>query len=131
VPLHTLRADIDYGVGEAKTTYGVIGIKVWVYKGEVAPKSEAQPAAAVTAAPSEEPAQPKRAKRPAPRAGARKAPAKEGAATEGAKKPGRRASAKTAEGGEGAAKPKATVKRTRKIVKDETAPEGGGESKKE
>ena len=35
VPLHTLRADIDYGVAEAKTTYGVIGIKVWVYKGEV------------------------------------------------------------------------------------------------
>ncbi|MFC4159787.1 30S ribosomal protein S3 [Chitinimonas lacunae] len=35
VPLHTLRADIDYAVSEAKTTYGVIGIKVWVYKGEV------------------------------------------------------------------------------------------------
>ena len=34
VPLHTLRADIDYGVSEAKTTYGVIGVKVWVYKGE-------------------------------------------------------------------------------------------------
>jgi small subunit ribosomal protein S3 len=34
VPLHTLRADIDYGVAEAKTTYGVIGIKVWVYKGD-------------------------------------------------------------------------------------------------
>ncbi len=34
VPLHTLRADIDYGFSEAKTTYGVIGIKVWVYKGE-------------------------------------------------------------------------------------------------
>lgn len=35
VPLHTLRADIDYGVAEAKTTYGIIGIKVWVYKGEI------------------------------------------------------------------------------------------------
>jgi small subunit ribosomal protein S3 len=35
VPLHTLRADIDYGFAEAKTTYGVIGIKVWIYKGEV------------------------------------------------------------------------------------------------
>lgn len=34
VPLHTLRADIDYGFGEAETTYGIIGIKVWVYKGE-------------------------------------------------------------------------------------------------
>jgi small subunit ribosomal protein S3 len=35
VPLHTLRADIDYGVAEAHTTYGVIGIKVWIFKGEV------------------------------------------------------------------------------------------------
>ena len=35
VPLHTLRADIDYGFAEAKTTYGIIGIKVWVFKGEV------------------------------------------------------------------------------------------------
>jgi small subunit ribosomal protein S3 len=35
VPLHTLRADIDYGVSEAKTTYGIIGIKVWVFKGEM------------------------------------------------------------------------------------------------
>src|SRR5512144_3377687 len=45
VPLHTLRADIDYGLGEAKTNYGVIGIKVWVYKGEIAPKGEAAQAA--------------------------------------------------------------------------------------
>jgi small subunit ribosomal protein S3 len=35
VPLHTLRADIDYGVWEANTTYGVIGIKVWIFKGEI------------------------------------------------------------------------------------------------
>ena len=35
VPLHTLRADIDYGVALAKTTYGIIGIKVWVFKGEI------------------------------------------------------------------------------------------------
>jgi small subunit ribosomal protein S3 len=35
VPLHTLRADIDYGTAEAKTTYGVIGVKVWIFKGEV------------------------------------------------------------------------------------------------
>ncbi len=35
VPLHTLRADIDYNTAEAKTTYGVIGVKVWVYKGEI------------------------------------------------------------------------------------------------
>ena len=37
VPLHTLRADIDYGFSEARTTYGAIGIKVWVYKGDVLP----------------------------------------------------------------------------------------------
>ena len=35
VPLHTLRANIDYGFAEAKTTYGIIGIKVWIFKGEV------------------------------------------------------------------------------------------------
>ena len=35
VPLHTLRADIDYGTAEALTTYGIIGIKVWIYKGEI------------------------------------------------------------------------------------------------
>lgn len=37
VPLHTLRADVDYATSEAKTTYGIIGIKVWVYKGDVKP----------------------------------------------------------------------------------------------
>ena len=37
VPLHTLRADIDYGFAEAKTTYGIIGIKVLIFKGEVLP----------------------------------------------------------------------------------------------
>jgi small subunit ribosomal protein S3 len=35
VPLHTLRADVDYGLAEAHTTYGVIGVKVWIYKGEI------------------------------------------------------------------------------------------------
>ena len=35
VPLHTFRADIDYGTAEAKTTYGIIGVKVWIFKGEV------------------------------------------------------------------------------------------------
>ncbi len=40
VPLHTLRADIDYGVAEAKTTYGVIGVKVWIFKGEVLDAAE-------------------------------------------------------------------------------------------
>ena len=40
VPLHTLRADIDYGFTEAYTTYGKIGVKVWIYKGEVLPELE-------------------------------------------------------------------------------------------
>jgi len=40
VPLHTLRADIDYAVAQAVTTYSVIGIKVWIYKGEVLPATE-------------------------------------------------------------------------------------------
>jgi len=38
IPLHTLRADIDYGFAEARTTYGQIGVKVWIYKGEVLPE---------------------------------------------------------------------------------------------
>ncbi|HOI10752.1 MAG TPA: 30S ribosomal protein S3 [Myxococcota bacterium] len=38
VPLHTLRADIDFGLGEARTTYGVIGVKTWVYKGDILKK---------------------------------------------------------------------------------------------
>jgi len=106
VPLHTLRADIDYGFGEAKTNYGVIGIKVWVYKGEVVPKGDAQAAAAAAAAvppPPEAPAEPKRAKKPAPRAGAKRGPARP-----------------RPEGDRKAAAPKVTttVKKPRKVVKD-------------
>ncbi|MEE8616488.1 MAG: 30S ribosomal protein S3, partial [Roseateles sp.] len=41
VPLHTLKADIDYGFSEAKTTYGVIGVKVWVYRGDRLANGEA------------------------------------------------------------------------------------------
>ena len=37
IPLQTLRADIDYGFAEANTTYGKVGVKVWIYKGEVLP----------------------------------------------------------------------------------------------
>ena len=43
VPLHTLRADIDYGTADANTTYGVIGVKVWIFKGEVFEKPEINP----------------------------------------------------------------------------------------
>jgi small subunit ribosomal protein S3 len=45
VPLHTLRADIDYGLAEAKTTYGVIGVKVWIFRGEVFGSREEETAA--------------------------------------------------------------------------------------
>ena len=44
VPLHTLRADIDYGFAQARTTYGIIGVKVWIYKGEVLPSAPSAPA---------------------------------------------------------------------------------------
>jgi small subunit ribosomal protein S3 len=57
VPLHTLRADVDYGVAEALTTYGIIGIKVWVFKGEVF-ADNAQPAKGAIEAP--EAAQPEK-----------------------------------------------------------------------
>ncbi len=56
VPLHTLRAEIDYGLAEAKTTYGVIGVKVWIFKGEVFNQqdtSAAETTDAQTAAPTE------------------------------------------------------------------------------
>ena len=43
LPLHTLRADIDYGFTEARTTYGVIGVKCWVYKGEILPTKKREP----------------------------------------------------------------------------------------
>ena len=115
VPLHTLRADIDYGQGEAKTSYGVIGIKVWVYKGEVMPKGELPailPAAAPVAQP-EAPQEPKRAKKPAPRAGAKRPAARPrpAAVPEADKKPARKSAAPA---------PKTVVKRAKKIVKSES-----------
>jgi len=109
VPLHTLRADIDYGLGEAKTTYGVIGIKVWVYKGEIVPKGEAPaalPGSAATPQP-EAPAEPKRAKKPAPRAGAKRGPARP-----------------RPDGDKKAVPPKTTIKKPKKTVAKD---EGGGD----
>ena len=119
VPLHTLRADIDYGLGEAKTNYGVIGIKVWVYKGEIVPKGEAAQALALAspAAQPEVPAEPKRAKKPGgpSRFGAKRPPAKP--RTEGDRKP----AVATAAGKKDAAAPapKTAVKKAKKVVKDE------------
>ena len=58
IPLHTFRAEIDYGTAEARTTYGVIGVKVWVFKGEVfdQPEAFAPVEVADAAAPAQEPA---------------------------------------------------------------------------
>jgi len=50
VPLHTLRADIDYGTAEANTTYGIIGVKVWIFKGEVIGMPDAIESASATKA---------------------------------------------------------------------------------
>ena len=118
VPLHTLRADIDYGLGEAKTNYGVIGIKVWVYKGDIMPKGEVQAGlpSAMPAAQPEAPAEPRRAKKPVPKPGAKRGPARP--RPEGAARPKR----------EAGPAPKTTVKKPKKVVKVENAP---GESKPE
>lgn len=51
VPLQTLRADIDYGFAEAQTTYGIIGVKVWVYKGQIIPTRNSQKRQGVAASP--------------------------------------------------------------------------------
>jgi small subunit ribosomal protein S3 len=127
VPLHTLRADIDYGTSEAKTTYGVIGIKVWVYKGEVLARGEEATPTIPPMTPAEEPPGPKKVRRAPAKPGARPAegrseaaPAESGEAKP--KTPGRRAPAKRAAGPAGAkpageAKPRPTVKR---VVKKTT-----------
>jgi len=54
IPLHTFRADIDYGLAEAQTTYGVIGVKVWIFKGEVFDEVAQAEAPEVVAAPVQE-----------------------------------------------------------------------------
>ncbi|MGH8091840.1 MAG: 30S ribosomal protein S3, partial [Rudaea sp.] len=68
VPLHTLRADIDYGFAQAKTTYGIIGVKVWVYKGEVfdlhAASQETKEEARDNAPPSRERREPREHREP-------------------------------------------------------------------
>ena len=59
VPLHTIRADVDYGVARAETAYGTIGVKVWVFKGEILGKEKIKPLEAVPAnenLPAEQPA---------------------------------------------------------------------------
>ena len=94
VPLHTLRADIDYGFSEAKTTYGVIGVKVWVYKGDTLGRNDAP--TVETPRPEEErrPRGPRRPGAPGDRRGPRGgdrgdrgAPRQAGAPVEGGDKP--------------------------------------------
>jgi len=124
VPLHTLRADIDYGFSEAKTTYGVIGVKVWVYKGEVQAKQE-QPVAQVAPSAEEVPTV-KTLKKPASRAStvAEEKPDTGEEAKPKATKP--RAPRKAAEAAKaepekaegGADAPKTVVKRVRKAKPD-------------
>jgi small subunit ribosomal protein S3 len=115
VPLHTLKADIDYGFSEAKTTYGVIGVKCWVYRGDRLAHGEAP---GVQAPAQEEERRPRRPARPGDRPGGDRrgpsgprgdrAPRQAGAPVEGADKP--------AEAG-GAEAPKTpAVKRVRKAA---------------
>jgi len=117
VPLHTLRADIDYGTSEAKTTYGVIGIKVWVYKGEVLGREEEATPTIPSITPPEEPPAPKKVRRaPSSRAGEAKADAAPAGGADAKPKPTRRAPRKTAASGDtakpaGETKPRAPVKR--------------------
>jgi small subunit ribosomal protein S3 len=129
VPLHTLRADIDYGFAEAKTTYGVIGIKVWVYKGEVMAKSD-QPAVPPVPASEEAPATKKVKKAPskAPAAVEEKpvpaaapataevaeAPKPKAAPAPRAKAPARKAAGDAKTKTETKAEPKTAVKKSRK-----------------
>ena len=121
VPLHTMRADIDYGTSEAKTTYGIIGVKVWVYKGDTLGRNDAP----VAAEPREEERRPRGPRRDGDRPGARPAargarrPAGSNAApADGSDKP-----AEATAGGE--AKP--AVKRVRKAAPAAAPADGKGE----
>ncbi len=117
VPLHTLRADIDYGFSEAKTTYGVIGVKVWVYKGDTLGRADAAAADAAAPAPERDDRRPPRrppGERPAPStrpAAPRRAPRKTESAP--ASEPAGAAAAAPAADGAAAAP---AVKRVRKAV---------------
>jgi small subunit ribosomal protein S3 len=120
VPLHTLRADIDYGLSEAKTTYGVIGVKVWVYKGDTLGRGEAPAAALAEAAPAPD----REERRPAGRrpAAPRRAPRRADAAkTESGPTEGAPAPAK-----EDAARP--AVKRVRKVAVKPADKKPGGDA---
>ncbi|MFM8577090.1 MAG: 30S ribosomal protein S3, partial [Limnohabitans sp.] len=116
VPLHTLRADIDYGFSEAKTTYGVIGVKVWVYKGDHLGRNDAP---ALNEPRSEEERRPRGPRRdgrgPAGdrRGGPRRAAGTNAAPADGSDKPAEAT---------GEAKP--AVKRVRKVAAPAAAADG-------
>jgi small subunit ribosomal protein S3 len=121
VPLHTLRADIDYGTSEAKTTYGVIGVKVWVYKGDTLGRNDLP--AVETPRPDEErrPRGPRRDGRPGertndrgPARGARRPAGANAAPADGSDKPAAAAGADD----------KSTVKRVRKVGAPAAAADG-------
>src|SRR5437867_6710175 len=121
VPLHTLKADIDYGFSEAKTTYGVIGVKVWVYRGDRLASGEAPGITAPQG--QEEERRPRRGPRPGAPGDRRgrpgdRAPRQGGAPTDGSDKPAEAGAAEAPKG-------PAAVKRVRKAA----AP--GGEGKGE
>jgi small subunit ribosomal protein S3 len=111
VPLHTLRADIDYGLSEAKTTYGVIGVKVWVYKGDTLGRNDAP--ALKDAAPAEEERKPRGPRRDDRGGRGDGRPARTGARRTGAPADG---SDKPAEATDATAAVKTTVKRVRKVA---------------
>ncbi len=117
VPLHTLRADIDYGFSEAKTTYGVIGVKVWVYKGDTLGRNDAP--AVETPRPDDErrPRGPRRDARPGDRpTGDRRGPAPRRPAAGAGNVAPVDGTDKPAEATPGAEAPKTTVKRVRKAA---------------
>ncbi len=121
VPLHTIRADIDYGTSEAKTTYGIIGVKVWVYKGDTLGRNDAP----VAAEPRDDERRPRGPRRDGDRPGAarpargvRRPAGSNAAPADGSDKP-----AEATVGGE--AKP--AVKRVRKAAPAAAPADGKGE----
>ncbi len=110
VPLHTLRADVDYGTSEAQTTYGIIGVKVWVYKGDTLGRTDAPQGAEKDVAPpaDKEDRRPRRSGpgRPGPGTGP-------GAGRGGRRKPETVEAAPVVAAAD--APPKSTVKRVRKV----------------
>ena len=122
VPLHTLRADIDYATSEAKTTYGVIGVKVWVYKGDTLGRNDLPAAVEPRAEEERRTRGPRRDARPAgdrPARGGRRPAGSNAAPADGSDKPAEAADA-----------PKTAVKRVRKVAAPAatgTAADGQGE----